>query len=84
MARVTVVFPPLRVSRDFIDYPYFADLGAAWITEGGVVKSRSAACVTLRNSATVTNVRSWYSSMTVAFDFSEGSLYRRRILFCPT
>ena len=26
--RVSVVFPPLRVSRDFIDYPYFADLGA--------------------------------------------------------
>src|SRR5439155_7113017 len=28
MARVAVVFPPMRVSRDFIDYPYFADLGA--------------------------------------------------------
>src|SRR6187200_1563525 len=28
MALVTIVFPPLRVSRDFIDYPYFADLGA--------------------------------------------------------
>jgi MoaA/NifB/PqqE/SkfB family radical SAM enzyme len=28
MAQVSVVFPPLRVSRDFIDYPYFADLGA--------------------------------------------------------
>jgi MoaA/NifB/PqqE/SkfB family radical SAM enzyme len=28
MQRVAVVFPPLRVSRDFIDYPYFADLGA--------------------------------------------------------
>jgi MoaA/NifB/PqqE/SkfB family radical SAM enzyme len=26
--RVAVVFPPLRVARDFIDYPYFADLGA--------------------------------------------------------
>lgn len=26
--RVAVVFPPLTVSRDFIDYPYFADLGA--------------------------------------------------------
>jgi MoaA/NifB/PqqE/SkfB family radical SAM enzyme len=26
--RVSVVFPPLQVSRDFIDYPYFADLGA--------------------------------------------------------
>ena len=28
MTDVAVVFPPLRVSRDFIDYPYFADLGA--------------------------------------------------------
>jgi MoaA/NifB/PqqE/SkfB family radical SAM enzyme len=28
MCEVAIVFPPLRVSRDFIDYPYFADLGA--------------------------------------------------------
>ena len=28
MSRIAVVFPPMRVSRDFIDYPYFADLGA--------------------------------------------------------
>lgn len=28
MARVAIVFPPICVSRDFIDYPYFADLGA--------------------------------------------------------
>jgi MoaA/NifB/PqqE/SkfB family radical SAM enzyme len=28
MTLVAIVFPPLRVSRDFIDYPYFADLGA--------------------------------------------------------
>ncbi|MFO0550530.1 MAG: radical SAM protein [Polyangiaceae bacterium] len=28
MARVCVVFPSLSVSPDFIDYPYFADLGA--------------------------------------------------------
>lgn len=28
MARVGVVFAPLTVSRDFIDYPYFANLGA--------------------------------------------------------
>ncbi|HWB80407.1 MAG TPA: hypothetical protein VG755_35830, partial [Nannocystaceae bacterium] len=27
-ARVLVVHPPLSVARDFIDYPYFADLGA--------------------------------------------------------
>ncbi len=28
MTDVAILFPPLRVSRDFIDYPYFADLGA--------------------------------------------------------
>jgi MoaA/NifB/PqqE/SkfB family radical SAM enzyme len=28
MARVVVVHPPVTVARDFIDYPYFADLGA--------------------------------------------------------
>lgn len=28
MARIVIVFAPIRVSRDFIDYPYFADLGA--------------------------------------------------------
>ncbi len=28
MSRIAVVFPPIRVSRDFIDYPYFADVGA--------------------------------------------------------
>ncbi|APR79799.1 Radical SAM domain heme biosynthesis protein [Minicystis rosea] len=27
MSLVAIVFPPLGVSRDFIDYPYFADLG---------------------------------------------------------
>jgi MoaA/NifB/PqqE/SkfB family radical SAM enzyme len=26
---VLVAFPPLSVARDFVDYPYFADLGAA-------------------------------------------------------
>ena len=28
MSRVLVVHPPLSVARDFIDYPYFSDLGA--------------------------------------------------------
>ncbi|MFO0710048.1 MAG: radical SAM protein [Sandaracinus sp.] len=28
MCRVLVAFPPLSVARDFVDYPYFADLGA--------------------------------------------------------
>src|ERR1700722_14304271 len=28
MSRVLVVHPPVSVAKDFIDYPYFADLGA--------------------------------------------------------
>lgn len=28
MSRIAIVFSPLHLSRDFIDYPYFADLGA--------------------------------------------------------
>lgn len=28
VSRVLVVHPPLSIARDFIDYPYFADLGA--------------------------------------------------------
>lgn len=28
MSGTAIVFPPIRASRDFIDYPYFADLGA--------------------------------------------------------
>lgn len=28
MARVLVVHPPVSIARDYIDYPYFADLGA--------------------------------------------------------
>ncbi len=39
MARIAVIFPPVEVSRDFIDYPFFADLGAvqaaAVLREGG-------------------------------------------------
>jgi MoaA/NifB/PqqE/SkfB family radical SAM enzyme len=31
MQDVAIVFPPLGVSRDFIDYPYFADLGAVQV-----------------------------------------------------
>ena len=31
MPRVLVVHPPLSVARDFIDYPYFADLGAVQV-----------------------------------------------------
>lgn len=39
MARILVVHPPVSVARDFIDYPYFADLGAvqlaAVLRQGG-------------------------------------------------
>ncbi len=31
MARVVVVHPPTSIARDFIDYPYMADLGAAQV-----------------------------------------------------
>ncbi|MGH7440271.1 MAG: radical SAM protein [Polyangiaceae bacterium] len=31
MTRALVVHPPLSVARDFIDYPYFADLGAVQV-----------------------------------------------------
>jgi MoaA/NifB/PqqE/SkfB family radical SAM enzyme len=39
-ARTAIVFPPLRVSRDFIDYPYFADLGA--VQAAAVVRAAGA------------------------------------------
>lgn len=29
--RVLVVHPPVSIARDFIDYPYFADLGAVQV-----------------------------------------------------
>src|SRR5688572_11093442 len=28
MGRVLIVYPPVTIARDWIDYPYFADLGA--------------------------------------------------------
>lgn len=37
MSRTAIVFPPLCVSRDFIDYPYFADLGA--VQAAGVARA---------------------------------------------
>src|SRR6476646_9344931 len=36
--RVLVVHPPVSVARDFIDYPYFADLGAVQLA--GVLAAR--------------------------------------------
>ena len=38
MSRVAIVFPPLDVARDFIDYPFFADLGA--VQAAAVVRDR--------------------------------------------
>jgi MoaA/NifB/PqqE/SkfB family radical SAM enzyme len=32
MARVLVLHPPVSIARDFIDYPYFCDLGAVQLT----------------------------------------------------
>jgi MoaA/NifB/PqqE/SkfB family radical SAM enzyme len=32
VARVVVVHPPVSIARDYIDYPYFADLGAAQLS----------------------------------------------------
>jgi MoaA/NifB/PqqE/SkfB family radical SAM enzyme len=32
MARVLVLHPPVSIARDFIDYPYFSDLGAVQLT----------------------------------------------------
>jgi MoaA/NifB/PqqE/SkfB family radical SAM enzyme len=39
-ARALVVHPPLSIARDFIDYPYFADLGAVQVA--GVLGARGA------------------------------------------
>jgi len=43
MLRVLVVHPPVSVARDFIDYPYFADLGAAQLA--AVLRARGDAAV---------------------------------------
>jgi MoaA/NifB/PqqE/SkfB family radical SAM enzyme len=40
-----IVFPPLGVSRDFIDYPYFADLGAVQAAAVARAAGRSVALV---------------------------------------
>lgn len=47
MGRILVVHPPVSVSKDFIDYPYFADLGAVQLAavlrgEGHAVHLRNA------------------------------------------
>src|SRR6185436_5249125 len=44
MPNVAIVFPPIHVSRDFIDYPYFADLGAV---QAAAVLRRAGHAVTL-------------------------------------
>ncbi|WAS89836.1 radical SAM protein [Nannocystis punicea] len=40
--RVLVVHPPVSVARDFIDYPYFIDLGAVQLA--AVLEARGIAC----------------------------------------
>jgi MoaA/NifB/PqqE/SkfB family radical SAM enzyme len=56
MVDVAIVFPPLRVSRDFIDYPYFADLGAVQAAAVLRAAGRSVALVDAFASAGATLV----------------------------
>ncbi len=46
-ARVLVVHPPTSVARDFIDYPYFSDLGAVQVTAALEEHARAADAVAL-------------------------------------
>jgi MoaA/NifB/PqqE/SkfB family radical SAM enzyme len=46
--RVSVVHPPVSIARDFIDYPYVADLGAVQLA--AVLRARSDLDVTLIDS----------------------------------
>src|SRR5262245_8119699 len=39
MARALVVHPPVTIARDWIDYPYFADLGAVQLA-GELARAR--------------------------------------------
>jgi len=58
MAKVAVVFPPLRVSRDFVDYPYFADLGAL---SAAAVLERAGHEVTLQDALATAGARAGFA-----------------------
>lgn len=56
--RVAVVHPPLSVARDFIDYPYCADLGA--VSAAAALRESSHRAVTLVNAFALPGSRlSW-------------------------
>ena len=56
--RVAVVHPPLSVARDFIDYPYCADLGA--VSAAAALREDPRRAVTLVNAFALPNARlSW-------------------------
>lgn len=56
--RVAVVHPPMSVARDFIDYPYCADLGA--VSAAAALREDPRHAVTLVNAFALPNARlSW-------------------------
>lgn len=58
LQRVAVVHPPLSVARDFIDYPYCADLGA--VSAAAALRADPRRAVTLVNAFALPNARlSW-------------------------
>jgi MoaA/NifB/PqqE/SkfB family radical SAM enzyme len=57
MARVLVVHPPVSLARDFIDYPYFADLGAVQLT--AVLRARGDDVTLVDAYALPTSTLSW-------------------------
>jgi MoaA/NifB/PqqE/SkfB family radical SAM enzyme len=57
MARVLVVHPPVSVAKDFIDYPYFADLGAVQLA--AVLRQRGDVVTLVDAYALATSGLSW-------------------------
>ncbi len=55
--RVLVVHPPVSVARDFIDYPYFADLGAVQLA--AALEARGVACEVVDAHALATSGLAW-------------------------
>ncbi len=57
MARVLVVYPPVSLARDFIDYPYFADLGAVQLA--AVLRARGDEVTLVDAYALPTSTLTW-------------------------
>lgn len=55
LQRVAVVHPPLSVARDFIDYPYFSDLGAVQLA--AVLRATPACSVSLIDAFALPDAR---------------------------